>query len=94
MPVRKVKYPTWSMCNLSLVPPSTAFYLPTRPACPVVMEGESHESVCKFDYLGCRFTSDRDDVADMLHCMAVAGERLHSVGYIGHGNRLPWAAFA
>ena len=32
---------------------------------PVVMEGESLESVYQFDYLGCRFTSDVDDAADM-----------------------------
>ena len=34
---------------------------------PVVMEGESLESVYQFDYLGCRFTSDGDDAADMRH---------------------------
>ena len=42
---------------------------------PVVMEGESLESVYQFDYLGCRFTSDGDDAADMRHRMAIAGER-------------------
>ena len=34
---------------------------------PVVMEGESLESVYQFDYLGCRFTSDGDDAADLRH---------------------------
>ena len=34
---------------------------------PVVMEGESLESVNQFDYLGCRLTSDGDDAADMRH---------------------------
>ena len=29
--------------------------------------GESLESVYQFDYLGCRFTSDGDDAADMCH---------------------------
>ena len=28
---------------------------------PMVMEGESLETVCQFDYLGCRFTCDGDD---------------------------------
>ena len=34
---------------------------------PVGMEGESLESVYQFHYLGCRFTSDGDDAADMRH---------------------------
>ena len=42
---------------------------------PVVMEVESLESVYQFDCLGCRFTSDEDDAADMRHHMAIAGER-------------------
>ena len=42
---------------------------------PVVMEGESLESFYQFDYLGCRFTSDGDDAADMRHRMAIAVER-------------------
>ena len=34
---------------------------------PVVMEGKSLESVYQFDYLGCHFTSDGDDAADIRH---------------------------
>ena len=56
---------------------------------PVVMEGESLETVYQFDYLGCRFTSDGDDAADMRHRMAVAGERSHSLDYLWRDNRLP-----
>ena len=33
----------------------------------MVIEGESPKSVYQFDYLGCRFTSDGDDAADMRH---------------------------
>ena len=56
---------------------------------PVIMEGESLESVYQFDYLGCRFTSDGDDAADMRHRMAIAGERSRSLNYLGSDNRLP-----
>ena len=49
---------------------------------PVVMEGESLETVYQFDYLGCRFTSDGDDAADMRHRMAIAGERSRSLAWI------------
>ena len=56
---------------------------------PVVMEGESLETVCQFDYLGCRFTSDGDDAADMRHRMAIAGERSRSLEYLWRDNRLP-----
>ena len=52
---------------------------------PVVMEGEPLE----FDYLGCRFTSDADDAADMRHGMAIAGERSRTLGYLWRDNRLP-----
>ena len=51
------------------------------------MEGESLESVYQFDYLGCRFTSDGDDAADMRHRMTIADE--HSLDYMWHDNRLP-----
>ena len=56
---------------------------------PVVMEGEPPETVYQFDYLGCRFTSDADDAADMRHRMAIAGERSRSLGYLWRDNRLP-----
>ena len=56
---------------------------------PVVMEGESLETVYQFDYLGCRFTSDGDDAADMRHRMAIAGERSCSLDYLWRDNRLP-----
>ncbi len=35
----------------------------------------THLSVYQFDYLGCRFTSDGDDAADMSHRITIAGER-------------------
>ena len=53
------------------------------------MEGESLESVYQFDYLGCRFTSDGDDAADMRHRMTIAGERSRRLDYLWHDNRLP-----
>ena len=56
---------------------------------PVVMEDESLELVYQFDYLGCRFTSDGDDAADMRHRMTIAGERSRSLDYLWHDNRLP-----
>ena len=56
---------------------------------PVVMEGESLESVYQFDYLGCRFTSDGDDAPDMRHRMTIAGERSRSLDYLWRDNRLP-----
>ena len=56
---------------------------------PVVMEGESLESVYQFDYLGWRFTSDGDDAADMRHRMTIEGERSRSLDYLWHDNRLP-----
>ena len=56
---------------------------------PVVMGGESPESVYQFDYLGCRFTSDGDDAADMRHRMAITGERSRSLDYLWRDNRLP-----
>ena len=55
----------------------------------VVMEGESLETVYQFDYLGCRFTSDGDDAADMRHRMAIAGERSRRLDYLWRDNRLP-----
>ena len=51
---------------------------------PVIMEGESLESVYQ-----CRFTSDGDDAADMRHRMAIAGERSRSLDYLWRDNRLP-----
>ncbi len=54
---------------------------------PVIMEGESLQSVYQFDYFGCRFTSDGDDAADMRHRMTIAGERLRSLDYLWHDNR-------
>ena len=56
---------------------------------PVVMEGEALDSVYQFDYLGCRFTSDGDDAADMRHRITIAGERSRSLDYMWHDNRLP-----
>ena len=56
---------------------------------PVVMEGESLETVYQFDYLGCRFTSDEDDAADIRHRMVIAGERSRSIDYLWRDNRLP-----
>ena len=56
---------------------------------PLVMEGESLETVYEFNYLGCRFTSDGDDAAVMRHHMAIAGERSHGLDYLWHDNRLP-----
>ena len=56
---------------------------------PVVMEGDSLESVYQFDYLGCRFTSDGDDAADMRHRMAIAGERSRGLDHLWRDNRLP-----
>ena len=56
---------------------------------PVIIEGESLESVYQFDYLGCRFTSDGYDAADMRHRMAIAGERSRSLNYLWSDNRLP-----
>ena len=56
---------------------------------PVVMEGESLESVYQFDYLGCLFTSDEDDAADMRNRMAIAGERSRGLDYLWRNNRLP-----
>ena len=56
---------------------------------PVVMEGESLETVYQLDYLGCRFTSDGDDAADMRHRMAIAGERSRRLDYLWRDNRLP-----
>ena len=56
---------------------------------PVVMIGESLETVYQFDYLGCRLTSDGDDAADMRHRMAIAGERSRSLDHRWRDNRLP-----
>ena len=56
---------------------------------PVVMEGESLETVHQFDYIGCRFTSDGENAADMRHLMAIAGERSRSIDYQRRDNRLP-----
>ena len=56
---------------------------------PVFMECKSLESVYQFDYLGCRFTSDGDDAADMRHRMTIAGERSRSLDYLWHDNRFP-----
>ena len=55
------------------------------------MEGEALESVYQFDY---RFTNDGDDVADMRHRMAIAGERSHSLDYVWRDNRLPRPLYA
>ena len=51
------------------------------------MEGESLESVHQF-YIGCRFTIDEDDVADIRHHMAIAGERPRDLDYLWRDNRL------
>ena len=56
---------------------------------PVVIEGEPLETVYQFDCLGCRFTSDADDAADMRHRMAIAGECSRSLGYLWRDNSLP-----
>ena len=56
---------------------------------PVILEGEPLEMVYQFDYLGCRFSSDCDDTADMSHRMAIAGERSRTLGHIWSDNRLP-----
>ena len=56
---------------------------------PVVTEGEPLKTVYQFDYLGCRFTSDANDAAEMRHRMAIAGERSRSFGYLWRDNRLP-----
>ena len=56
---------------------------------PVVMEGESLETVYQFDYLGCRFTSDGDDAADLRHRMAIAGERSRGLDHLWRDNHLP-----
>ena len=53
------------------------------------MEGQSLESVYQFDYLGCRFTSDGDDAADMRHRMTIASERSRSLDNLRRDNRLP-----
>ena len=61
---------------------------------PVVMEGESLESVYQFDYfdyIGCRFTSDGDDATDRRHRMTIAGERSRILDYLWRDNRLPWS---
>ena len=50
------------------------------------MEGESLESVCQFDYLGCRFTSDGDDAADMCPSH---GHRSRGLDHLWCDNRLP-----
>ena len=56
---------------------------------PVTLEGEPLEMVYQFDYLGCRFSSDCDDTADMSHRMAIAGERSRTLSHIWSDNRLP-----
>ena len=56
---------------------------------PVILEGEPLEMVYQFDYLGCRFSSDCDDTADMSHRMAIAGERSRTLSHIWSDNRLP-----
>ena len=53
------------------------------------MEGESLETVYQFDYLGCRFTSDGDDAADMRHRMTIAGERSRGLDQLWRDKRLP-----
>ena len=55
----------------------------------VIMEGESLESVYQFDYLGCRFTRDGDEAADMRHRMAIVGERSRGVDHLWRDNSLP-----
>ena len=55
---------------------------------PVVMEGESLETVYQFNYPGCHFTSDGDDAADMRHRMAIAGERSRGLNHLWSDNRL------
>ena len=49
---------------------------------PVILEGEPLEAAYEFDYLGCRFTSDGDDAADIRHRIAIAGERSRSLDYL------------
>ena len=56
---------------------------------PVVMEGESLETVYQFDYFGCRFTSDGDDTADMRQRVVIAGERSRGLDHLWRDNRLP-----
>ena len=57
---------------------------------PVVMEGESLESVCQFDYpLMYRFTSDGDDAAEMRHRMTIAGEGSRGLDHLWRDNCLP-----
>ena len=56
---------------------------------PVAMKGEPLQSVYEFDHLGCRFTSDGDDSADMRHRMAIAGERSRGLDNLWRDNRLP-----
>ena len=56
---------------------------------PVVMEGESLETVYQFDYLGCRFTGDGDDTADLRHRMSIAGESSRGLDHLWRNNRLP-----
>ena len=53
------------------------------------MEGESLESVYRYDYLGCHFTSDGDDASDMRHRMTIAGELSRSLDYMWRETRLP-----
>ena len=55
---------------------------------PVILEGKLLEAIYQFDYLGCRFTSDGDDTADMRHRMAITGECSRSLDYLWHDNRL------
>ena len=50
------------------------------------MEGESLESVCQFDYLGCSFSSDGDDAADMCPSH---GHRSRGLDHLWRDNRLP-----
>ena len=75
----------WTGKNLIL---DEALHLHAALIPPVVMEGESLESVYQFDYLGCHFTSDGDDAADMRHRMVIAGERSRGLDYLSRDNCL------
>ena len=56
---------------------------------PVVVNGHQLENVLRFEYLGCQFSGDGDDTADIRHRMAVAQERFASLWHIWQYRRLP-----
>ena len=55
----------------------------------VVVNGHPVESVLRFEYLGCQFSGDGDDTADIQFRMAVAQERFASLWHIWQDHRLP-----